>query len=128
MDTIANLLTTIKNGYMAQKNTVVGPYSGFGLRILEILANEGFLNNFKVISLGAIKKFEIQLKYDGRQPAIDEIIKISTPGRRIYRRSHNIPKVLSGLGITIVSTPKGVMTDRQAQSKKLGGEVICQVW
>lgn len=128
MDTIANLLTIIRNGFLGRKLTVFAPYSKMSAKVLEILVKEEYLSNVKLITQGKIKRFEVKLKYEGKLPAITGIVKISKPGRRIYRGAKKFPQTPTGFGITIISTAEGLMTGRQAVKKKLGGEVICQVW
>ena len=128
MDTIANLLTIIRNGYIAKKPQVTAPHSKFGAKILEILNKQGYIAAIKIESSNNLKKIEIQLKYEGKTPAISGIIKVSKPGRRIYRSGKNIPPTPTGYGITIVSTPAGVMTAQEAKRQNLGGEIICHVW
>ena len=128
-DPIADILIRIKNGYQAQKEIVEIPYSRLKQAIGEILAKEGFLascqvktlkNRFKVLSLG--------LKYDKKTPALTNVKRISKPGLRVYAPANKIPPVKYGFGITIVSTPKGLMTGSEAKKKHLGGEIIGQIW
>jgi len=128
MDTIANLLTIIRNGYLVKKDKVAAPFSKFAKNILDILVGGQYLEGFEIVSTGKFKQFDIFLKYHNRRPAITGIVKVSKPGRRVYRGKKRIPASLSGLGITIVSTSAGVMTEKVARNKKLGGEIICQVW
>lgn len=128
MDTIANLLTIIRNGYMVRKPEVVAPYSKMAKSILDILLRENFLESVRISKVGNFPKLEIHLQYQDGKPAITNIWRVSKPGRRVYRKAGNLPKTLSGKGATIVSTPAGVMTDKAAFRKKLGGEVVCQVW
>lgn len=124
MDPIANLLTVIRNGYMARKKTISVPYSKLKEEILKILTKERYISSSKLKE----KELEITLKYENDKPALLGIRRVSKPGLRIYRGAKKIPKVLSSYGITIVSTSKGVMTDKEAKKMKLGGEIICQVW
>ncbi len=128
MDTIANLLTIIRNGYLAKKPEVTAPYSKMADKILDILLHEGYLAGFKTQTTNNFKRFEIELKYQGKEPAIIGVVKVSKPGRRIYRAGKKIPPTPTGFGITIVSTSKGVMSTYEAKKKNLGGEVICHVW
>ncbi len=124
MDPIADMLTSIKNGYMAKKDLVRVPKSKFKYEVAKVLENEKFIG---VVTL-AENLIEINLVYKNQLPAISEIKKISKLGLRVYTKSKNIKSIKGGKGITIVSTSKGVMTGKDAVVKKLGGEVICQVW
>lgn len=128
-DPVADMLTRIRNALMAQHESVDIPASKLKLRIAEILKLEGYINNFQVISEGAKKSIRIFLKYDEKgRPVIEGLKKISKPGRRVYAGYEDIPKVLNGYGINIVSTSKGVITDREARRKRVGGEIICSIW
>jgi len=136
-DPIGDMLIRIKNGYLARKDVVEVPYSRMKEEIAKILVKEGYLESSKSkISPpkrrsrrnSKFKILELKLKYEGKGPAIEEVKRISKPGVRIYAKADEIPKVKYGFGITIVSTPKGIMTDKEARKKNLGGEVICQVW
>jgi small subunit ribosomal protein S8 len=124
MDPIADMLTSIKNGYMAKKDLVRVPKSKFRYEIAKVLEAEKFVG----IVTAAENLIEISLVYKNQLPAISEIKKISKLGLRVYTKSKNIKSIKGGKGITIVSTSKGVMTGKSAVNKKLGGEVICQVW
>lgn len=125
MDPIANMLTSIKNALGSRKETTEIPASKLKLEIAKILKKEGFVEDFKLINPFRI---EIKLKYKGKEPAIVEMQKVSKPGQRIYVKNKEIPVVLRGLGIVILSTPKGLLTGKEAKKKGLGGEVICKVW
>ena len=129
-DPIGDMLIRIKNGYLARKDVVEVPYSRVKEEIAKILVKEGYLRNVKcqMTNGKSGKILRIELKYDGKRPAIEEVKRISKPGVRIYAKAGEIPKVKYGFGITIVSTSKGIMTDKEAKEKNLGGEVICQVW
>jgi len=129
-DPIGDMLIRIKNGYLARKDVVEVPYSRMKEEIAKILAKEGYLRNVKsqMSNVKTGKILRIELKYEGKRPAIEEVKRISKPGVRIYARAGEIPRVKYGFGITIVSTSKGIMTDKEAKKKNLGGEVICQVW
>jgi len=129
-DPIGDMLIRIKNGYLAKKDVVEVPYSRMKEEIAKILAKEGYLRNVKcqMSNVKSGKILRIELKYEGKRPAIEEIKRISKPGVRIYAKAGEIPKVKYGFGITIVSTSKGIMTDKEVKKKNLGGEVICQVW
>lgn len=124
MDPIADMLTSIKNGYMAKKDLVRVPKSKFKYQIVKVLENEKFVGPITATE----NLIEINLVYRNQFPAINEIKKISKLGLRVYTKSKNIKSIKGGKGIAIVSTSKGVMTGKSAVSKKLGGEVICQVW
>lgn len=128
-DPIADFLTQIRNSTRAGKQTVTTPGSKMTSRLSEILKQEGFIDNFKLIEEGNKKFIRIHLKYlKPKKPAIQSVIRISKPGLRRYVNCDEIPRVLGGLGVAIVSTSKGVMTDRQARAAKVGGELICKVW
>lgn len=127
-DPISDMLTRIRNAVAARKADVVLPYSKFKANLAKLLVREGFLTGFEE-GLEPKKILKIQLKYgsDG-QELISGIKRISKPGQRIYLSYNKLPRTNSGFGLTIVSTSKGLMTDRQARKEKMGGEVICQVW
>ena len=133
-DPIADLLTRIRNAHMAGHTTVSLPSSKLKAAIAQILKQEGFIEDFTVVAEdGAVKgSLRLTLKYVGirreRRPVISGIERVSTPGRRVYARRKDIPWVLSGMGIAILSTPKGVMTGTRARQLGVGGEVICKVW
>jgi small subunit ribosomal protein S8 len=128
-DPIADMLTRIRNGLMARHDTVDVPASRMKLEIARILKAEGYIKNFKQVhdnKQGAIK---VYLKYDDKRvPTIVEMKRISTPGRRVYATVDEIPVVKHGLGTAIISTSKGIMSDKAARKEKVGGEVICTVW
>lgn len=124
MDPVADMLAIIKNGYMAKKDKVQVPKSKFKLEIAKVMEKDGFINS---VSL-ADNRLEINLKYTNQRPAINEIKRVSKLGLRTYSKSKNIKKVKGGKGVTIISTPKGVMDNKDARSKNLGGEIICQIW
>lgn len=128
-DSIADLIIRIKNGYLVRKKLVEAPWSKMGQKISEILVKEGYLKNVKLrINKGKFKIMELELKYEGKKPAITEVKRISKPGVRIYTKVGKIPQVRQGVGITIVSTPKGLMVNKQAKRENQGGEIICQIW
>ena len=128
-DFIGDFLTTIRNASKAQKEKLTAPASILTVRLAELLKEEGFVENVKPFSDGNKNFVRIHLKYlAGKRAAIQGLKRISTPGLRRYVGYQEIPKVLGGLGVTILSTPKGVMTDRQARQEKVGGEVLCTVW
>jgi len=128
-DFVADFLTVIRNATVAHKEVVTLKSSKACEQIAEILKSEGFIGNCKTFSEGPKKFLRIQMKYlRGKKPAIQGIKKISKPGCRVYSGCEDIKKVRSGLGIAIISTSKGVMTDRQARQAKVGGEILCTVW
>ena len=127
-DPISDMLTRIRNAQMAEKTTVTMPSSKLKVAIAELLKDEGYVDGFNVVTVGAGKAIlEIGLKYYSGRPVIEKIQRISRPGLRIYKGSNDIPKVMNGLGIAIVSTSKGLMTDRKARANGIGGEVLCVV-
>jgi small subunit ribosomal protein S8 len=126
-DPIADMLTRIRNGQKARKVTVSMPASQVKEAIAKVLHDEGYINGFSTKSDGGKKSLTIELKYFEGTPVIEKIQRASRPGLRIYRGKEDLPKVLGGLGVTIVSTSAGVMSDRQAREKGIGGEVLCVV-
>ena len=126
-DPIADMLTRIRNGQKARKVTVSMPASKVKEAIAKVLQDEGYISGFSTESEGAKKSLTIELKYFEGVPVIETIQRASRPGLRIYRGKEDLPKVLGGLGVTIVSTSAGVMSDRQAREKGIGGEVLCVV-
>jgi len=129
-DPIADMLTRIRNGLSAKKATVTIPYSKLKQSLAEILAKEGYLTSVSVSGGSKIseKSLEVTLKYIGGEGVILGIQRVSKPGQRIYTPASSIPRANGGTGCTILTTPKGLMTDREARRQKFGGEVICQVW
>ncbi|HMN30412.1 MAG TPA: 30S ribosomal protein S8 [Caldilineaceae bacterium] len=128
-DPIADMLTRIRNAGMVRQTQVVMPSSKIKAGIAKILADEGFIKGYTVTDDKPQPKLVIQLKYVGRgQPVIGGIERVSRPGRRMYTSYNEVPWVRSGLGISILTTPKGLMTGRQAKRAKVGGEIICNVW
>jgi len=126
-DPIADMLTRIRNGQAAEKTAVEMPSSKLKAAIAQVLKDEGYIEDFSVRSEAGKATLSIALKYYVGRPVIDRLERVSRPGLRIYRPSRDIPKVMNGLGIAIVSTPKGVVTDRKARSLGVGGEVLCLV-
>lgn len=126
-DPIADMLTRIRNGQMAEKLAVTMPSSKIKEAIAKVLLDEGYIEDFTVRKEGAKSELDIKLKYYAGRPVIERLERVSRPGLRIYRGKQDLPKVMNGLGIAIVSTPKGVMTDRKARSVNVGGEVLCIV-
>ena len=128
-DPIADMLTRIRNAQMAKHPKVDVPSSKLKMEIARILKDEGFITNFKTADDGAKKSIRIYLKYTpGNVPVISRIERVSRPGCRVYVGRTEIPRVLGGLGINILTTPKGVMTGRQARKEGVGGEVLCEIW
>jgi small subunit ribosomal protein S8 len=123
-DPIADLLTRIRNAHAAGKPTVSVGTSKLKLSILKVLKDEGYIGSFSVDAQGAKAALSIELKYHDGRPVIDRIERISRPGLRIYRGKDELPKVLGGLGVAVVSTPQGIMTDAQARAAGTGGEVL----
>ena len=127
-DPISDMLTRIRNAQMAEKTKVAMPSSKLKVAIAEVLKDEGYVDGFNVVAgEGGKATLEIGLKYYSGRPVIEKIQRISRPGLRIYKGSEDIPKVMNGLGIAIVSTSKGLMTDRKARANGIGGEVLCVV-
>ena len=125
-DPIADMLTRIRNAQSVNKSTVMMPSSKLKVAIARVLKDEGYIENFSV-SQGAKPELNIELKYYAGRPVIEKIERVSRPGLRIYKGKGDIPEVMNGLGVAIVSTSKGVMTDRKARANGIGGEVICLV-
>ncbi|OGG00114.1 30S ribosomal protein S8 [Candidatus Gottesmanbacteria bacterium RBG_13_37_7] len=128
-DTTSDLLTRIKNAYMAGKKTITVPHSNFKEKIAQLLFKEGYVGEVKKVKKDKIKKdLEIALIYKNNKPRITDIIIVSKISRRTYVSNREIPSVLGGLGIVVLSTSHGVMSGRDARKKKIGGEVICKIW
>jgi small subunit ribosomal protein S8 len=129
IDPIADMLTRIRNGLIIRKSFVMIPSSKIKVAIAQILLEEGFIQGYEVTNERPQANIRVWLKYDKeRRPVVSGLKRVSKPGRRVYKGKQDIPWVLSGLGIAIVSTPKGVMTDREARRQGVGGEVLCYVW
>ena len=126
-DPIADKLTRIRNAQLAQKNSVAMPASKLKAAIAAVLKDEGYIDDFAVRDAEGKPQLDIALKYYAGRPVIERIERISRPGLRVYKGSGDLPRVMNGLGIAIVSTPKGVMTDRRARATNVGGEVLCIV-
>ncbi len=127
-DPISNLLTTIRNGVQAEKETVDIPASKLNGRILEIFKNDGYVEDVRLMKNNAQGTFKVYLKYENRKPAIMGLRRISKSGLRVYRKNDELPRVLNGLGTAVLSTSKGVITDREARKLNVGGEILCYVW
>ncbi|MDH5857662.1 30S ribosomal protein S8 [Lampropedia aestuarii] len=126
-DPIADLLTRIRNAQMVNKAKVSVPSSKLKLAILQVLKDEGYIDGFEVVRDGAKADISVDLKYYAGRPVIERIERVSKPGLRVYKPSKSIPQVMNGLGVAIVTTPQGVMTDRKARAAGIGGEVLCFV-
>ena len=126
-DPIADMLTRIRNAQIVQKAAVTMPSSKLKIAIAQVLKDEGYIDGFAVTADGAKSELEIALKYYAGRPVIERIERVSRPGLRIYKGRDAIPQVMNGLGVAIVTTPKGVMTDRKARQTGVGGEVLCYV-
>ena len=128
-DPIGDMITRIRNAQMRKSNNVTIPNSNFRVKILEVLKHEGYISNYKVLSDTKNKRsLLIDLKYSNGLPVIKEIKRVSKPGRRIYAKARSIPKIQNGLGLAIVSTSIGIMSDNEARTKNVGGEIICRVF
>ena len=126
-DPVADMLTRIRKAQVAQKNSVAMPSSKLKVAIAAVLKDEGYIDDFAVREAEGKSQLDIALKYYAGRPVIERIERISRPGLRVYKGSGDLPRVMNGLGIAIVSTPKGVMTDRRARATNVGGEVLCIV-
>ena len=124
-DPIADMLTRIRNAQMVEKAIVSMPSSKLKVAIAQVLKDEGYIDGFRVVSDGGKNELEIGLKYYAGRPVIERIERVSRPGLRVYKGRDAIPQVMNGLGVAIVTTPKGVMTDRKARQTGVGGEVLC---
>jgi len=127
-DPLGDLLTRIRNGQRAKKDSVLSPASKLRARVLEVLQREGYIRGFSEDETGKHKQLRIELKYFEGEPAIKHVARVSKPGRRVYSGSKELPIVRNGLGITIVSTPKGVLSDAEARTANVGGEVLAEVF
>lgn len=124
VDPVADALIRIKNGYLASKQEVQIPYSKLQLNLCKLLSKEGY-----ILTVGKKEHLiTVTLKYDGRSPSLSDVKRVSKPALRVYKGYKDLPRVLNGLGVAIISTPKGLMTDKEARKKKLGGEVMAEVW
>lgn len=128
-DPIGDMLIRIKNALRARHKSVIVPSSKIKLEIARILKEEGYIEDYKYIKEDPQPKIEIILKYDeNKSPVIAGVKRVSKPGRRIYKGYRDLPKVLDGFGIAIISTSQGIMTDHEARKRKIGGEVLCEIW
>ena len=126
-DPIADMLTRIRNAQMVEKASVSMPSSKLKVAIAQVLKDEGDIDSFVVSGEAAKPQLQIALKYYAGKPVIERLERVSRPGLRVYKGRHSIPQVMNGLGVAIVTTPKGVMTDRKARAAGIGGEVLCYV-
>ena len=127
-DPLGDMLTRIRNGQRAKKDSVVSPASGLRTRVLYVLEREGYIRGYSEEELGKHKGIRIELKYFEGAPAIQHVARVSKPGRRVYSGSQELPVIRNGLGITIVSTPKGVLSDAEARAQNVGGEILAEVF
>ena len=128
-DPLGDMLTRIRNGQHARKTVVSSPLSRFRTNVLEVLKREGYIRNYSSVDVRpGIKELQIELKYHEGEPVISEIKRVSRPGRRVYFGLRDLPRVYNGLGIAILSTPRGVLSDNEARTAKVGGEVLCHVF
>jgi len=129
IDPIADMLTRIRNGLMLRKTFVLVPSSRIKTAIAQILLDEGFIQGYEVTDERPQPNIRVWLKYDNkRRPILTNLKRVSKPGRRVYSGKRELPWVLSGMGVAIVSTPRGLMTDREARRQGVGGEILCYVW
>lgn len=128
-DPLGDMLTRIRNAQLRRRPKVVTPASNIRGRVLDVLAEEGYIRGYtRVEQKGSMPTFEIELKYYNGEPAIREIRRVSTPGRRVYSPVRDLPTVANGLGVAILSTPKGVMSDSKAREENVGGEILCSIF
>ncbi len=126
-DPIADMLTRIRNAQMVEKGAVTMPSSKLKVAIAQVLKDEGYIDGFAIKGESGKNELEIALKYYAGSPVIERIERVSRPGLRIYKGRHDLPQVMNGLGVAIMTTPQGVMTDRKARAAGIGGEVLCYV-
>jgi small subunit ribosomal protein S8 len=128
-DPLGDMLSRIRNAQMRHKVNVTTPASSLRERVLDVLAEEGYIRGYARVDYdGGKSEFEIELKYFDGEPVIKDIKRVSTPGRRVYSSVKNLPTVANGLGVAILSTPKGVMSDSRARNENVGGEILCSVF
>jgi small subunit ribosomal protein S8 len=127
-DPLGDMLTRIRNAQMRKRPAVTTPASSLRARVLDVLESEGYIRGYSEVAVNGKSEYSIELKYSEGQPVIREIERISKPGRRVYSSVKTIPRVADGLGVSILSTPKGVMTDHEARLQNVGGEVLCRVF
>ena len=127
-DPLGDMLTRIRNGQQARKDSILTPASKLRTRVLDVLQREGYIRGYSEEELAGQKGIRIELKYFEGQPAIKHVARVSKPGRRVYSGSKELPRVRNGLGMTIVSTPRGVLSDAEARDQNVGGEVLAEVF
>ena len=128
-DPLSDMLARIRNGQQAHKDSVLSPASKIRANVLEVLQREGYIRGYsRTETRLGVSELKIELKYVDGEPVIREITRISTPGRRVYSRISDLPRVYNGLGISILSTPRGVMSDNEARAANVGGEILCRVF
>src|ERR1700742_3311624 len=127
-DPLGDMLTRIRNGQRARKDSVLTPASKLRARVLDVLQREGYIRGYAAEDVGPARGIRIELKYFEGQPAIRHLARVSKPGRRVYSGATELPRIRNGLGITIVSTPKGVLSDAEAREQNVGGEVLAEVF
>lgn len=127
-DPLGDMLTRIRNAQLRKRPTVATPASTLRARVLDVLQSEGYIRGYSEVAVNGKAEYQIELKYSDGQPVIREIERVSKPGRRVYSSVKSIPRVADGLGVSILSTPKGVMSDHEARNQNVGGEVLCRVF
>ena len=127
-DPLSDLLTRIRNGQQARKDSVLTPASKLRAHVLDVLQREGYIRGYSEEVLAGQKGLRIELKYFEGQPAIQHLARVSKPGRRVYSGAQELPRIRNGLGVVIVSTPRGVLSDAEAREQNVGGEVLCRVY
>ena len=127
-DPLGDMLTRIRNAQLRKKSKVTSPSSSLRQRVLDVLQSEGYIRGYSEVEQDGHAELEIELKYYDGEPVIKEIERVSKPGRRVYDSVKNLPRVMNGLGVSILSTPKGVMSDAEARDQNVGGEVLCKVF
>ena len=127
-DPLGDMLTRIRNGQQARKDSILTPASKLRANVLDVLQREGYIRGYAEVELAGQRGLRIELKYFEGQPAIQHVARVSKPGRRVYSGSTDLPRIRNGLGITIVSTPRGVLSDAEARDQNVGGEVLAEVF
>ena len=127
-DPLGDMLTRIRNAQLRKRPSVTTPASSLRARVLDVLQSEGYIRGYSEVEFNGKSEFQIELKYFDGQPVIKDIERVSKPGRRVYSSVRSIPRVADGLGVSILSTPKGIMSDHEARTQNVGGEVLCRVF
>lgn len=127
-DPIADFLSRIRNGAMVQKEKVAAPHSRVVLELAKVLAREGFIESVDTRGSGIKKEIVVTMRYIDEESAFENVQRVSKPGRRVYRQSKNLRPIKSGFGTAVLSTPKGILTDKEAKSQNVGGEILCTIW